>query len=249
MGNALDRYYAPAKGTYKNASGQKATEQEVQAMDDFWNFIGSDSFSCTGGKATRNRLTFRSGFHGVQGTKEAAESLAAHLVRFKEERKSKNPDLPFLYCVYAAFFEGPEILSEKQAHDLVWQQLQHLHVVDMEQFEYAEGVSSDVTSVDFSYSVAGERYMVPSLNPYSSRLTRRYQRPVMVFIPREQFHHIYDNGIYKKMQEVIRAHDIKLQGTHNPMLDLHETSSDAVTFSGMAVKSPQECPFQYKGKK
>lgn len=249
MEDLLSHYFAPTKAGYKGLDGQPASPKHSEVMDDFWSFIAGDGFSCTGGKATRNRMTFRSGFHGRQGTADAAKTMAAHLYKFHEERKSENPALPFLYCVYAAFFDGPEIESEKHAHDLVWQQLQALHDLDMEKYDYAEGVSSDVTSIDFSYSVGSERYMVPSLNPFASRLTRRYKRPVMVFIPREQFHHIYDNGIYKKMQEVIRAHDIKMQGTYNPMLDLHETSSDAVTFSGMAVKGPAECPFSAKNKK
>lgn len=248
MNDALTRYFAPVKGGYTNSGGTPAPAADAQAMDDFWSFIAGDGFSCTGGKATRNRMTFRSGFHAAQGSREAAQTLAAHLYRFQEERKAENPALPFLYCVYAAFFDGPEVSSEKHAHDLVWRQLQALHDTDMEKHGYAEDASADVTSMDFAYSVGAECFMVPSLNPFASRLTRRYKRPVMVFIPREQFHHIYDNGIYKKMQEVIRAHDIRMQGTCNPMLDLHETASDAVTFSGMAVASAAECPFHASGK-
>lgn len=244
---APDNYFAPTTaGFTEQATGKAASADKEAELAAFWDFVGSDGFSCTGGKATRNRMTYRSGFHAEQGTPEAAKSLAAHLYRFNAERKSADPALPFLYCVYAAFFDGPEITSEKHAHDLVWQQLQLLHDVDSETHAYAEGVSDDVTSVDFAYSVGGEKYMVPSLNPFASRLTRLYKRPVMVFIPREQFEHIFDNGIYQKMQEVIRAHDVRMQGSHNPMLDLHETSSDAVTFSGMAVTSAAECPFHRK---
>jgi len=245
MQAAPARYYAPTPDGHEDQStGLKAAGDEAEALNEFWGFIKGDGFSCVGGKATQNKGTYRSGFHGVQGTPEAAKSLAEHIYRFQAERKSDNPALPFLYCVYAAFFEGPEISSEQNAHDLVWQQLQLLHEVDAEKHAYADGVSTDVTSPDFSYAVGGERFMVPSLNPFASRLTRRYGRPVMVFIPREQFEHIYDNGIYQKMQKKIRARDIEMQGSYNPMLDLHDVSSDAVTFSGMAIQSPAECPFK-----
>lgn len=237
-------YYVPEGDVYyEEATGNRASEADNAEMKAFWDFIGSDAFVCTGGKSAHNRDAYRCGLHAAQGTDEAAKSLAAHLYRFQAERASGK--LPFLYCVYAAFFDGPEITSEVEAHNLVWQQLQKLHEVDMQYHDYPKDISNDVTSSQFSFAVGGQLYMVPSLNPFSSRLTRKYKRQVMVFIPREEFHYIYDNGIYQKMQKKIRAHDIRLQGSYNPMLDLHDAgSSDAVTFSGMHVKSAAECPFK-----
>ena len=92
-------------------------------------------------------------------------------------------------------------------------------------------------------SFGGEAFFVVGLHPKSSRPARRFEAPAMVFNLHDQFERLREAGRYDKMRGAILDRDLKLAGSHNPMLSQHGTKSAARQYSGRAVDDGWQCPF------
>jgi FPC/CPF motif-containing protein YcgG len=72
----------------------------------------------------------------------------------------------------------------------------------------------------------------------------------MVFNVHSQFENLRNEGLFERMQETIRARDLKLQGSLNPNLSDFGKQSEAKQYSGRAVEKEWKCPFKrFFGKK
>lgn len=123
-------------------------------------------------------------------------------------------------------------------------QLQALHRCDQRDFDWAQGVSSDPASSDFSFSIGGRAFFVVGLHPHASRLSRRSPAPCIAFNFHDQFEQLRASGKYDTMQRAIRARDVALQGDVNPVLSRFGESSEARQYSGRAVGANWGCPFR-----
>lgn len=146
---------------------------------------------------------------------------------------------------YIAAFE-PESFSESEFELRLWQQLALLREVDEANgFEWDPSVSCDPESNQFSFSVGGRAYFVVGLHQGASRLARRAPVPCLVFNFHEPFELLKESGKYASMQRAIRARDMKLQGSINPVLARFGEASEARQYSGRAVESEWKCPFHH----
>ncbi|HEX8037581.1 MAG TPA: guanitoxin biosynthesis heme-dependent pre-guanitoxin N-hydroxylase GntA, partial [Chryseosolibacter sp.] len=84
-------------------------------------------------------------------------------------------------------FRGPRIDDEKTFDDLLWAKLQSLSALDAENFRCDKRVSSDPRDAAFSFSLGEEGFFIIGLHPASSRPSRRFSYPALVFNPHEQF--------------------------------------------------------------
>ncbi|RYF38094.1 MAG: YqcI/YcgG family protein, partial [Comamonadaceae bacterium] len=112
--------------------------------------------------------------------------------------------------------------------------------------EWAGDVSDDPEGDDFSFSVGGRAFFVVGLHPGASRLARRAPAPCLVFNFHDQFEALKASGKYATMQDAIRARDVALQGSINPMLARFGEGSEARQYSGRAVSADWQCPFHSK---
>jgi uncharacterized protein len=143
-----------------------------------------------------------------------------------------------------ALFPETPALSEAGFEQVMWQRLQALHDQDCQEFLWDPRVSSDPSSPDFSMSVGGIGYYVVGLHPAASRAARRAPMAMLAFNPHHQFEQLRADGKYSRVQKIVQARDIILQGNINPMLAEHGTVSEAAQYSGRAVGANWVCPFE-----
>lgn len=84
---------------------------------------------------------------------------------------------------------------------------------------------------------------VVGLHPASSRLSRRFQWPTLVFNPRSQFERLRETGRFERLRGAVREREIALQGTLNPNLADFGEQSEARQYSGRATEQEWQCPF------
>jgi FPC/CPF motif-containing protein YcgG len=137
----------------------------------------------------------------------------------------------------------PDVGDEADFERRLWRHLQHLHRMDRHDFAWAPGVSSDPAACDFSFSIAGRAFFIVGLHPNASRLSRRSPVPCLAFNFHDQFQLLRASGKFEKMQRSIRARDIALQGSPNPVLKSFGEASEARQYAGRSVNSDWRCPF------
>lgn len=222
--------------TSQAQTGLPAADPQIQE------FIADKAFPCVGAKSALNKGRLHSQAFGRLADPGLTAALHQALVEFS----AQYPDPGNLPVSFVAQFT-PEATKEQSFEQALWQQLQSLHDYDMAQgAEWAEGVGDDPSREDFSFSVGGRAFFVVGLHPGASRMARRTPMPCLVFNFHDQFEHLKATGKYTVMQDAIRARDVALQGSINPVLARFGESSEARQYSGRAVESGWKCPFHAK---
>jgi FPC/CPF motif-containing protein YcgG len=227
-----------AEGTNScpHAMGKTSSPDLVQT------FIADKGFPCVGAKSALNKGRMRFGDFGRLGERATAHALVDALEAYSAE----FPQPGTAPVSFVASFEDTEA-TEMEFEALLWKQLQAMHEVDRSRGNSWDArVSADPSREDFSFSVAGRAFFVVGLHPNASRLARRTPVPCLVFNFHEQFETLKASGKYQLMQQAIRARDIALQGSVNPVLARFGESSEARQYSGRAVEQNWKCPFHQK---
>ena len=99
----------------------------------------------------------------------------------------------------------------------LWHQLQAVHEVDMQLFNWCVAVESAPENSNFSFSVGGRAFFLIGMHSAASRAARRTRMPVIVFNLHEQFVELRANGKFDGVRNKIQQRDKQLQGTINPM--------------------------------
>jgi FPC/CPF motif-containing protein YcgG len=146
------------------------------------------------------------------------------------------------YHSAAVIFREPRMPDEELFDRLFWDRLQAFADIDAMNYAYDYRVAADPSSPDFSYSLKGEAFYIVGMHPSSSRKSRRFAYPAMVFNPHHQFEQLRENNQYRKMQQVVRKRDINYSGSVNPMLADFGSSSEALQYSGRQYPETWECP-------
>lgn len=210
-------------------------QQRAGLVERFRGFVAAREFPCVGAKSAMNRDRMQFVALDALGSKEATVALARELAAYSSRHPDPGADPVSLVALF-----GGAIDSEDAFHDRLWAQLQSLHDFDRAEHGWADGVSSDPESAQFSFSVAGRAFFVVGLHPKSSRLARRAPCPALVFNFHDQFVALRADGRYDKLQGAIRERDIALQGSINPVLARFGEGSEALQYSGKAAGG---CPF------
>ncbi|HWS55696.1 MAG TPA: guanitoxin biosynthesis heme-dependent pre-guanitoxin N-hydroxylase GntA [Pyrinomonadaceae bacterium] len=196
-------------------------------------------FPCVGGKAAINHDTYRFGLYAEMDSQGATAGLAYDLWEYARERQTFGTD----FATFVASFAAPAVGDESGWEKLLWSQLQSLHDLDREHHAWDAAVSSDPDDPGFSFSFAGTAFFVVGLHPASSRRSRRFAWPTLVFNAHEQFERLREQNLFERLRETVRARDYKLQGSLNPNLSNFGESSEARQYSGRAVEDDWRCPF------
>jgi FPC/CPF motif-containing protein YcgG len=196
-------------------------------------------FPCVGGKAAINHDTYRFGLYAEMNSRGATAGLAYDLWEYARERRTFETD----YATFVASFASPVVRCEFQWEKLLWAQLQSLHDLDQKHHAWDPSVSSDPADPGFSFSFAGTAFFVVGLHPASSRLSRRFAWPTLVFNAHAQFERLREQDKFERLRETVRARDYSLQGSLNPNLSNYGDASEARQYSGRAVEEGWRCPF------
>jgi len=150
-----------------------------------------------------------------------------------------------LYSLVAVF-PSQANHTEKAFERALWDQLKGIHEVDRNLFSWDSCVSEEPTDPEFSFSVGGAAWYVVGLHPASSRMSRQFAVPTLIFNRHAQFVALRNQGRYNQMRDRIRERDVQLQGSVNPMLKDHGDASEAIQYSGRAVDTEWACPFMQR---
>jgi uncharacterized protein len=201
--------------------------------------ILGEGYPCVGSRSAMNKGMYRLGLYGELGSPANTLGLCHDIYEFAREFKNYgNHFVTMLAC-----FRSPEIRSELDFEELLWKQIQAIHEVDRQFFEWDANVSSDPNDGNFSVSIGGRGFFIVGLHPLASRKARRFPGPVLVFNLHEQFDRLRERGKFEMMKTLIRARDQDYAGSINPMVADHGASSEARQYSGRAVPEGWKCPF------
>ncbi len=207
----------------------------------FRQFIRRPSFPCVGAKSAlaRGQLTFVVG----RDMNSAWDDLRIYAALFNFAKAYGGR--PKLFQSFVALFEGPRMLSELAFERNLWERIQSLtDKDDWHGQKHDRRVSANSHSPRFSLSFGGQAFFVVGLHPNASRPARRFAVPALVFNPHDQFERLRKTDAYGKLRHSIRARDIALAGSVNPMLQTFGEGSEARQYSGRSVEENWECPFR-----
>ncbi|ONI76291.1 hypothetical protein ALI144C_37165 [Actinosynnema sp. ALI-1.44] len=202
--------------------------------------LQGDTFSCVAAKTAWMRGSVVHRHFGPMGEPATTDELSAAVTDFAVRRD----DIHELLATFVATFEGPFGLDETEFETLVWQQLQGLHDRDVRRFAWADFADSDPTSDRFAFSIAEQAFFVVGLHANSSRITRQFSHPTLVFNSHVQFERLRERGIYGRIRTEVRAREMALQGSINPNLSDFGERSEAMQYSGRATSPDWKCPFR-----
>ena len=197
-------------------------------------------YTCVAARSVLQRGEYRFGCYPPLGTSEAAAGLAADLWEFVREFPVRTDR----FASFVASFDGPVSPTELDFEEVLWQQLQQLHDLDVAHSPWDPTVSPDPGERRFSFSFAGRAFFLVGMHPASSRWSRRTAWPTVVFNAHAQFEQLRESGGMARMQQVNRARDRRVQGSENPSLERFEREPETIMYSGRLVEPDWSCPLR-----
>jgi FPC/CPF motif-containing protein YcgG len=207
--------------------------------DNFRALVLNERFSCVAAKAALRQHGYRFALYGDLGADDACAGLSHDLYAFCDERREIETD----FHTFVASFAGPTPMDEEHFERLLWSTLQRLNDLDAAHHEWDAEAAADPSSTRFAFSFARTAFFVVGLHAASSRATRRFAWPTLVFNAHDQFDRLKTSGRYSRFQQVIRTAERELQGDVNPMLADFGERSEAAQYSGRNVEPGWRCPF------
>lgn len=216
-----------------------ASDALVQAHAELRAHVQDKAFPCVGAKSAFNRKRYRFGLYGALGAADTTRQVTHDLYEFSHEFRDAGDEPVTFLAMFGGEAPADDLVFERQ----LWTQLQRMHDVDAAWFGWDPAVSPDPDSDEFSFSIGERAFFLVGLHPNASRVARRAARPTIAFNLHEQFEGLRERGKYEPMQTAIRARDVALQGSVNPVLRQFGEDSEARQYSGRAVPETWQCPF------
>jgi FPC/CPF motif-containing protein YcgG len=216
------------------------TADQELIIKEFDEFLLDNPYPCVAARAAvkRTQISYMVAEH-MACPKDDADILNFLYFFINDFRHSTNS-----FHSAVVFFKGPEIRFEDDFESVFWQRLQALTTLDHQFHDYDTRVNSDPASPDFSFSLGEEAFFIIGLHPASSRPSRKFKYPAIVFNPHVQFQDLRKTGRYEKMKSIVRKRDEKYSGSINPMLSDYGESSEVYQYSGRQYGPEWQCPLK-----
>lgn len=210
--------------------------------DEFRDAVLRDEFPCVLGRGVVRTDSYRFHLYASLSSADSASRLVTDLRAFTDEVLDAD-DVPWSLV---AGFRDPVARDEVAFEAALWAFLQAVHDVDVQSAAWDPAVSPDPDDPDFSFSVGGRAFFVIGLHPGASRWARRLSFPALVFNAHSQFEDLRAAGQFTDLRDQIRARDVELQGSVNPVVADHGDRSEAAQYAGRAVGDDWACPLQVR---
>ena len=210
----------------------------IEIEEEFEKFVASAEFSCLVGKGVVHQNGHIVRAYPPLATRAATRALAKDLSAFGESA-SEAEGLRAFVAVFPDHAPRTELAFETR----LWAQLQRLHEHDDADADWDPSVSDHGDDPMFSFSFGGLAYFIVGLHAHSSRISRSFRWPALVFNPHSQFGRLRGEGRFARIQQTIREREIAVQGSLNPNLADFGERSEARQYSGRAVEENWRCPF------
>lgn len=115
-------------------------------------------------------------FHDF-GTGHSADLLAEELLRFRNEYRKGLTSA----WSYWAIFEGTSRFEEWDFEESLWRELSSLNTCDANDETWEPAFAENITEKNYCFRFGGVSFFAMGLHPGSSRWSRRFSRPSIVF--------------------------------------------------------------------
>jgi FPC/CPF motif-containing protein YcgG len=248
VANPFDSAHAMAQSNACRFDGKRLVREDGPSApsaqtafvhDGFRALVLNEHFSCVAAKSAVRQNHYRFALYDEMASAPSCAGLARDLFAFVHAGDAADPE----FRTFVASFDGPLPPDEPTFERLLWSTLQQLHDLDVVHHEWDRQTSPDPSDPEFAFSFAGMAFFVVGLHAASSRTTRRFAWPTLVFNPHHQFDRLRESGRYPRFQQVIRTAERTLQGDINPRLADFGSRSEASQYSGRQVGEAWRCPF------
>jgi FPC/CPF motif-containing protein YcgG len=211
-------------------------------IQEFLAFIDNRDFPCIAAKAALSENQIKMLVVGHMACSKDDHEILKFLYDFVNLYRTAEK----AYHSAVIIFKGPEQCSEELFSEMLWKRLQAISDLDALNFRWDSRVEKDPAAAAFSFSIKEEALYVIGFHSNSSRKSRQFNYPALVFNPHEQFEKLRASNKYVPMKEAVRKRDIKLSGSVNPMLTDFGEVSEVFQYSGLRYDSNWKCPFAAK---
>ena len=215
------------------------SETHARISEQYYAFVGSKDFPCIAARAALARDQIRIMVCDHLACPKDDMTIAQFLASFVNKYRQSTR----MYNTAVVIFEGPCNGTEEEFDRLMWQRLQAISDHDAITHKWDDRVASEPSDPNFSFSIAEEAFYIIGLHPGSSRKSRQFQYPALVFNPHDQFEKLRQSGKYSTMIATVRKRDRAFSGSINPMLADFGQSSEVYQYSGRIYDKDWKCPF------
>jgi FPC/CPF motif-containing protein YcgG len=235
-------YDGAGRPAYRSRPNDPVSAADRAALDHFEQRVMAADFPCVMARSIVNRHSLRMATYGSLGDPANAARLCHDLREFGLEFPASVQGA----VSFVATFAEQAFDHETAFESALWRQLQAAHDLDARHFPWSDEVSSDPDSGEFSFSIGARAFFIVGMHSNASRLSRRMNAPTVVFNLHEQFVDLRESGKYAGIRDKIRARDLALQGSANPMSMDFGRRSEAAQYSGRVSPAEWKCPFARK---
>ena len=201
-------------------------------------FLNKKGFPCVAAKAALSRRHIQCMVAMHMGCPAQDKIILQFLYSFVDKYRASEDS----YHSAAVIFREPLVMDEKIFDSLMWQRLNSLNSLDKQTYSHDRRVDSDPSSSHFSFSLKEEAFFILGLHSGSSRRSRQFEYPALIFNPHAEFEKLRMSNRYAKMKEVVRKRDVEYSGSINPMLADFGEASEVYQYSGMKYNAGWICP-------
>ena len=152
----------------------------VQEIRDF--VLKDKNYPCVAAVKSIEQNEYLTGVYAGFGTALHWRDIRRDLQFFiQQHSQSKSP-----YLSYWAIFNDNVLFSEEDFELRLWNELSHLASAESKDHDWKHH-SDDPQNPGFSLCVDGEKFFIVGLHSQSSRYSRRFKKPALVFNLMKQF--------------------------------------------------------------
>jgi FPC/CPF motif-containing protein YcgG len=216
--------------------------QASQIVEEYRRFLRLRGFPCIGAKAALSRDHVKCMVAADMSNGQDDEKILSFIYQFVDSYRNSNES----FHSAAVIFSNPELPSESEFETMFWSRLNSLGDLDRKKYTHDKRVDSDPSSSKFSFSLKEEAFFIIGLHPSSSRKSRRFNYPAIIFNPHGEFERLKRAGRYDSMKKVVRRRDELYSGSVNPMLKDFGEAPEVFQYSGKQYDSTWKCPLHHK---
>ena len=207
-------------------------------IKEYSEYLRKKDFPCVAAKAALSRNHIQCMVSSHMACPEDDKTILQYLYGFVDGYRASEES----YHSAAVIFREPLEIDETLFDTLLWQRLNSLASLDKQHYRHDLRVDSDPNSPRYSFSLKEEAFFILGLHPGSSRRSRQFKYPALVFNPHAEFEKLRNSNRYTRMKEVVRKRDVEFSGSINPMLADFGEASEVYQYSGRRYNADWTCP-------
>ncbi len=207
-------------------------------IKEYSEYLRKKDFPCVAAKAALSRNHIQCMVVSHMACPADDKTILQYLYGFVDRYRASEES----YHSAAVIFKEPVEINEILFDTLLWQRLNSLASLDKQNYTHDLRVDSDPNSPRYSFSLKEEAFFILGLHPGSSRRSRQFKYPALVFNPHAEFEKLRTSHRYTRMKEVVRKRDVEFSGSVNPMLADFGEASEVYQYSGIRYNTEWTCP-------